>query len=1025
MKRILSLFLVLVCVFGCFTFLTPEASAANDRAAELWMKTGTERALDKGTVTVMDAAPFLEDGTVYLPFYALTDYLGAATRREGEFVYATWGDTERSFRIGGTYKQATTPLLRDGVLFISLAQVAFSFGLSAYYHEKMGMLAVSTGTLDYPDTYNGWCDVYNISKLFVFDYPSAEKIYEDLQSSAGASTHPRLLVTQDRFDALREVYEHPQTDPTLAAWIQDYMKSADSIFKSYYVTENGVTSFKDENTVISLRQPYLCYDENGNYIAPAQDKYGCYIRGGVPDTYEGDLSRKYTYDKATETATYTYISPITGKTYTSSAKYGDGYDEGGRLNESSRFAKNMEYLAFAWQMTNDQKYADAVYLLAHELGKWMTWGESHFLNTADAADRFAIGYDWVYHAFDDEPGKQYEMAKILYEKAVIPSYYSHYNYAGGNGTAARNKAAGKMKVRQGSGGWCFYYRAGNWNNTCTGGVIMSCLSVLEYNEFRTLATTAMEWNLSTFPVALIEYAPDGSYMEGPGYWGCTNSLFMMAQALLTSCGDDYGLLDSVGIENTCYFIYHISSAKNIYWALHDCAQNAKGALEYFYYASAYYKNSDFAYLRNMSITHGCDVKVEDILFYDASLAEGGKDPGLDYYMQGAYTTSMRAGWNPEDAWTGLHVGPNVSDHSDFDCGHFTLEMGGIRWFTDLGAENYNIGNYFNTKYRFFFYRKALESHNTILIRNDENLVHGQVMTDYKSDYGTIVRMDSYESGAVTVADMTVQYGKNCISGKRALLLTADRKTVVIQDEISFSTPTDLTETFNPRVGTMVPTLSADGKTAYLKYGNGKTILRMKLLSSDSSIRFSIIEANAEPILPTTVAQNSSANFNENGTKKYPRATATGRKVVINADGVMNYSVAVVMETVQESEKESAPSYYTWQDIADMKPESISNPDPDPPTPPKPDYPYKLSDFNRVIDEIDLENGFMLTNIRNLARLAEIVAGMDPDAASNKRAFAEYEALLAEAEETIAAYNTLVGKIENRRRTLPLLFPARR
>ena len=40
---------------------------------------------------------------------------------------------------------------------------------------------------------------------------------------------------------------------------------------------------------------------------------------------------------------------------------------------------------------------------------------------------FALGLDWIYHAFDDEPEKRDEMAEILYEMGLMKGYYSIKN----------------------------------------------------------------------------------------------------------------------------------------------------------------------------------------------------------------------------------------------------------------------------------------------------------------------------------------------------------------------------------------------------------------------------------------------------------------------------------------------------------------------------------------------------------------------------------------------------------------------
>ena len=113
------------------------------------------------------------------------------------------------------------------------------------------------------------------------------------------------------------------------------------------------------------------------------------------------------------------------------------------------------------------------------MNKGEHWGERHFLNVADGSYSYALGFDWIYHAFDDEPEKRAEMAEILYRKGMMKGYYS-IMYDGKYTSLIRNVPVFSISNRASTtGGWRTINSTNNWQTVCVGGMIVSALASAE------------------------------------------------------------------------------------------------------------------------------------------------------------------------------------------------------------------------------------------------------------------------------------------------------------------------------------------------------------------------------------------------------------------------------------------------------------------------------------------------------------------------------------------------------------------
>ena len=895
-----------------------SAAASSTYKNELWMLFDNENALVRGQKKHFGVYPVDFNGdSAYVPLRVACDYMSATLTVNGDSVkITTKGGTEKLLTVGSTEwtdggvakSLGFGPVVIDGEVYLTILSTNSVLGTKSFFHKAMGLVVLSESSMSYSTSTSSMQTQIDTLGALLFDRPSGETVFGDLASGVGYDTHPRILADQERFDELREIYLNGDDEyPEFYKAILNYALQGQTLFNTMFdIESDGSVVWASMTVKNSLRQPYYIYDQQGNRLV------------GV---------KSYTYED--ENGDLVTVTP-------GGSELGDGYDYGGRSNVGTHTIK-LKKLAFAWQMTGEQKYAEGFYLLAKELGKWEHWGEGHFLNCADGAVEFAIGFDWIYHAFDDQPQKRDELAEILYEQGLMKGYYS-----------IKEDTSKLCQSSLMSGGWRITNRTNNWQTVCGSGMVVSALALAEYDEYRNNCMFVTETLLGTLEKCLLQYAPDGGYIESPGYWVYgTNTLFIMLAALDSSCGKAYGYYDIVGLHDSCYFAMYITDSDFACWNYHDGGVE-KIKRECFYLASKAYDDPDLACLRDyMLLERGINFDILDILYFDPALSEGGSSElMLDYYNTGIETVTMRSNWESGANFAGLHVGANNVAHGDIDCGNIYLEMGGVRWIDDCGSENYNVGNYFSggtNGARYKYYRKTLEAHSTILIHSTaSNMKHGQIFNGQSSNYAKIDTFKSEDNGAIAISNMKVQYGSTCSSAYRGLMMTNSRNTVVVQDDITFSSPTSLTAIYAVNY---LYEISDDGRTAYARIylDSEPLVLRLSLISEDETLRFETTKGN-ETILSTTVTKANSGN---------ELASDPEKRLVIRANSVSEYHVAVVMELIKHEDEVVGYTYTNMENWATVSDEWVKEANKDvayPETVVKPKY--GLSNFVSAIAKLE-------------------------------------------------------------------------
>ena len=561
----------------------------------------------------------------------------------------------------------------------------------------------------------------------------------------------------------------------------------------------------------------------------------------------------------------------------------DGYDVGGRQGASASVASNMLYIAFACKMTGDLSYARTAYYMSADLGKWEHWGPGHFLNCADCTEPMSVTYDWLYNEWKELGLDTEVIREAIYLKGVHNGYES----------LIEDRCDYPSK-RQGTG-WRFKLKPDNWNSVCNSGMIHGCLALLadgvggSMTEERYRRTvTLLGGSLSSVMqdgLVINQYVPDGSYVESNSYWSYgTNSLFKMIGALHSALGTDLGLHNSFGLDKTCYYALNVESADFVGWNYHDGSLSAQSTAMFNLFGHVSGDHALYAF-RADHLRRGKGVTLSEVLYYPS--IRGEQIPSLegmeyDYFMEGIDGFTVRNGWESGSLFAGIMGGynPGGGSHNHIDSGAFVYHNAGKLWFTDLGSDSYLIERYFGNC---ALYRRNAEGHNVI---NLLSLPYGQSV----NATGRIVKTASCESGAYAVLDNKDVYKDAAVrNAMRALILTNDRKTVVIRDEMELEKPDTAYWLGHFYSSKIEATVSADGRECRMRQGDEE--LSVRLITDNKDARFEILNC-------TDFILSGSADFE----KEYSREELS--RLAVRFGEVSSFTCDVVISLSRDAEEYS-------------------------------------------------------------------------------------------------------------------------
>ena len=535
------------------------------------------------------------------------------------------------------------------------------------------------------------------------------------------------------------------------------------------------------------------------------------------------------------------------------------YDADGEdhlLETSKRIQRRVATLALAYNIFEDDVYAERCYKELEKACGYKDWSPKHFLDTAEMCTAFAYGYDWLYNYLTPERRSKLKDAMIKKGLTQVMEDYTD--------TPSNRKRTYK---------WYQDQVGDNWQLVCTGGTNLAALAIGDESDATEIASKVLDYGFKrAYSFVRRAYSTkDGTYIEGLGYWDyATYYLGLQSSALISATGTDYGLADYDGVRKSVEFVRYMSSNTPKSFSFGDDRESRDTGWAVFLWLGEHLDSPEISSVRLRKIKEDPEFNYLDVLWINEDKKSDSENKNdVDWGSVGACNASFRNTWDVSGIVAALHVGENnYKYHGHYDLGSFYVESNGSRFFTDLGNESYSLEN------RKYSYRIKPEGHNTLVINPtaDTDQVEGAncLITEYNSG-----------NEAYAVTDLTKAYEANgAKSVARGLKMIKDKECVIVQDEITLKSSGEI-YWFAHTKGDI--SVASDGKSAIVTVGSDK--LWVGLLSDTG--KFSVMKA--EPL--STSCRVSGATSNS----EY-------RKLAIHLTQTKNATISVACIPLKKGEK---------------------------------------------------------------------------------------------------------------------------
>ena len=173
----------------------------------------------------------------------------------------------------------------------------------------------------------------------------------------------------------------------------------------------------------------------------------------------------------------------------------------------------------------DKQYIKRIEKELQSVCTFPDWNPDHFLDTAEMAMAVSIALDWTGQGLNPEI-RQLALS-ALSEKALLTSMKNEkYNW--------------------------WIDTDNNWGQVCHGGMCAAALVIADTDP--ELAAQVISRALENLHLPLQQYAPDGAYPEGPGYWGYgTGYQILTIEMCESALGSNFGMTGAPGfLESALY-----------------------------------------------------------------------------------------------------------------------------------------------------------------------------------------------------------------------------------------------------------------------------------------------------------------------------------------------------------------------------------------------------------------------------------------------------------------------------------------
>ncbi|CAH0268518.1 hypothetical protein SRABI27_03422 [Pedobacter sp. Bi27] len=433
---------------------------------------------------------------------------------------------------------------------------------------------------------------------------------------------------------------------------------------------------------------------------------------------------------------------------------------GKRLLDVSREAlKRIYYLSYAFRLNHDKKYVARAEKEMLAVSGFKDWNPSHFLDVGEMTMALSIGYDWLYQ--DLPQSTRSIVALAILEKGIQPSTNNKYN----NWLNVTN----------------------NWNQVCNAGISFGAIATFE--EHPALSAKLINRAIKSVILPMQQYAPDGAYPEGYGYWEYGTSFnVMLISALEGVFYQDFNLSAQPGFLKTADYLVNMTAPSGKPFNYSDSRAVAEFNPALFWFASKL-NDRGLLWVTKKQLDEQMPLEnrlLPSAMLWGAKLSLNNIQPKTAHFWIGNGPNPvalMRSSWtDPLATFVGFKGGSPGVSHGHMDVGAFIVESQGLRWAMDFGMQEYesleskgiNLWDSKQNAERWKIFRYNNLAHNTLSIDSTFQLVKGNAAFISSADNSLFMN---------AVADLSSLYADKLKKSIRGVALI-NKKTVQIRDEIT-------------------------------------------------------------------------------------------------------------------------------------------------------------------------------------------------------------------------------------------------
>ncbi len=531
---------------------------------------------------------------------------------------------------------------------------------------------------------------------------------------------------------------------------------------------------------------------------------------------------------------------------------------GSSMDEVNYSMNDIVNLCLAYHLTGNERYVGRTWRFLKNICDLPTWNPRGYLDVGELSFITSIGYDWLYHQLT--PEQRVYIEKNLYEKGTHLTYRLYYGELDGK-TFLQNDGT----IQEYYVGW--YDSENNWNPVCNGGTMSGAMALLDvYPEVAAKLIENANWALE---YATPSYYPEGAWEEGGGYWSyALGYIVRTIESFRNVFGTDFRISQIPGLDGTGWYGSRLAGSLGAY-TIGDTGGGFTNNPHVMWCAKEFHDATLMAMRMQEIEKFNLSTGYNEMLYYDPSLVQGSVEPPLDTFMEGMEIIALREAWYDKGTtFVGASGGDSSRGHGHHDMGSFQIDMAGERFIQDSGAENYNASGGYFTANRYRFYRSRAEGHNMYIInpRNDDLDYYG-IARPSRAE-GKLVL--SKPRGAIATMDLTDVYREWVSHAERGYMLSDDRRSVTVRDEIDLLEP-DSEIIYSLHTQAKIEKLN---DTQLVFTLNGKKML-ISLVTNGTDVVFEEAEAATVSNVTNTVVKDSN-NMSKGLRKAVIKMKGSGR-----------------------------------------------------------------------------------------------------------------------------------------------------